>query len=79
MLLDEVLKIHKVDPARLVNGHVHLMTAADPGAARTLTTVSQQQPAGNPRTIMFTWGQRETYAAFIAAVEEAWRARKPQL
>jgi hypothetical protein len=79
VLLDEVLKIHTVDPTRLVNGHVHLMTAQDPGAARTLTTVPQQQPGGNPRTIMFTWGQRETYAEFVAAVEEAWRERRPQL
>ena len=79
VLLDEVLKIHRVEPTRLVNGHVHLMTAADGGAARVLAPALDQTPAGNPRTIMFTWGQRETYAAFVATAEEAWRARKPQL
>lgn len=75
--LADVLKIHQVAPTRLVNGHVHLMTAADPGALRNLSTTPSQQPAGNPRAIMFTWGQRDTFTRFVAAVEAAWREARP--
>ncbi|MGA5142548.1 hypothetical protein [Streptomyces azureus] len=77
--LSDVLKIHSVPPTRLVNGHVHLMTAEDPGALRNLTTATQQQPAGNPRTILFSWNQRDAYTKFLAAVEAAWREQGPQL
>lgn len=73
VMLADVLKIHSVAPTRLVNGHVHLMTAEDPGALRSLTMAPKQQPAGNPRAILFTWGQRDTYTKFVAAVEAALR------
>ncbi|CAM5602327.1 hypothetical protein [Streptomyces coeruleorubidus] len=71
VLLADVLKVHQVAPTRLVNGHVHLMTAEDPGALRSLSMTPKQQPAGNPRTILFTWQQRDTYTKFVAAVEAA--------
>lgn len=79
VLLADVLKIHRVEPTRLVNGYVHLMTAEDPGALRNLTTAPQQQPAGNPRAILFTWGQRDVFEKFLASVEAAWRAHGPRL
>ncbi|MET9521489.1 hypothetical protein [Streptomyces coeruleorubidus] len=79
VMLADALKIHSVPPTRLVNGYVHLMTAEDPGALRNLTMATQQQPAGNPRTILFSWNQRDTYTKFLAAVEAAWREQGPQL
>lgn len=79
VLLADVLKVHQVEPTGFVNGHVHLMTAADPGAVRTLQSTPSQQPAGNPRTIMFTVNQRETQAAFVAAVEAALQGLRPGL
>lgn len=79
VLLADVLKIHHVAPSRLVNGYVHLMTAEDPAALRNLSTAPQQQPAGNPRTILFTWNQRDTFEKFLATVEAAWRQAHPGL
>lgn len=73
VLLADVVQVNAVDPTGWVNGHVHLQTAEDPGGVRTLTATPGQQPAGNPRTVMFRWGQRETYKAFLAAVQAAWR------
>jgi hypothetical protein len=79
VLLADVLKVWQVPPTRMVNGHVHLMTAADPGALRNLTMETGQQPAGNPRAILFAWGQRETQAVFVAAVEAALQGLRPGL
>jgi hypothetical protein len=51
-----------LDPARLINGHVHFATATDPrgltaaGGGRRIAAVAR-----NPRAIMFTWQQRATY------------------
>lgn len=74
VLLADVLKVDAVEPTGWVNGYVHLITAADTGRLRAASRQSQQAMAGNPRTIMFSYGQRETYAEFAAAVEAAWRA-----
>lgn len=79
VLLADVLKVLQVEPTRWVNGHVHLLTAADPGALRNLSMETGQQPAGNPRAILFSWGQRETQAAFVAAVETALQGLRPGL
>lgn len=79
VLLADVLKIHHVAPTRFVNGWVHLMTAEDPGALRNLSMNAGQQPAGNPRAILFTWFQRDTFEKFLAAVEAAWREAHPGL
>lgn len=75
VLLGDVLKVHHVAPTRFVNGHVHLMTPEDPSALRNLSMTAGQQPAGNPRAILFTWFQRDTFTKFVAAVEAAWRAQ----
>lgn len=79
VLLADVLKIHHVPPTRFVNGWVHLMTAEDPGALRAASMTAGQQPAGNPRVILFTWNQRDTFTKFVAAVEAAWRESHPGL
>lgn len=79
VLLGDVLKILHKEPTRLLNGHVHLLTVQDPGGLRAWADSPVKQVAGNPRAIMFTWRQRDTYTKFLAAVEAAWRERGPQL
>ena len=74
VLLADVLKIDAVAPTGWVNGYVHLITAADSGRLRAASRLPQEAVAGNPRTIMFSYGQRDTYTKFVAAVEAAWRA-----
>jgi len=68
VLLADVLKIDAVEPTGWVNGYVHLVTGAD------RVPVGVTTAAGNPRTILFSYGQRDTYTKFVAAVEVAWRA-----
>ncbi len=75
VLLADVLKVHHVAPTRFVNGWVHLMTVEDPAALRAGSMTAGQQPAGHPRTILFTWFQRGTFVKCVAAVEAAWRAQ----
>lgn len=75
VLLADVLKIHAVEPTGWINGHVHLQTAADAGPLRVASRSSQQAVGGNPRTIMFRIGQRDTFTKFVAAVEAAWRVQ----
>jgi len=77
VLLADVIAINASEPTRLMNGHVHLMTAADPGGLRAWADAPVKQVAGNPRSIMFTWGQRETFKQFVAAVQAAWEAQRP--
>lgn len=79
VLLPDVLKVLRQDPTRLVNGYVHLLTAADEGRLRTVASDPVKAVAGNPRAIMFTWGQRDTYARFVAVMEEALQRQRPQL
>lgn len=79
VLLADVLKVHHVAPTRFVNGWVHLMTAEDPAVLRAGSMTAGQQPAGNPRVILFTWFQRDTFVKFVAAVEQAWRVQGPGL
>lgn len=78
VLLPDVLKVLRQDPTRLVNGYVHLLTAADEGRLRTVASDPVKAVAGNPRAIMFTWGQRDTYMKFLAAVEGAVARQRPQ-
>ncbi|MEV7225369.1 hypothetical protein AB0N98_36550 [Streptomyces sp. NPDC093681] len=77
VLLGDVLKILRREPTRLVNGHVHLLTAQDDGSLRAASMSPAKTVAGNPRAITFTWQQRERYADFLAAVEQAWQRRDP--
>jgi hypothetical protein len=79
VVLADVLKVVQVAPTRLMNGHVHLVTAADPGGLRAWADAPVKQVAGNPRAIMFAWGQREAQAAFVAAVEAALQGLRPGL
>jgi hypothetical protein len=79
VLLAAVVQVNVVEPTGWVNGHVHLQTAADAGPLQYLTSTPGQQPAGNPRSIMFSYGQRETFKRFVAAVQAAWEAQRPQL
>lgn len=76
VLLADVIAINVVEPTRWVNGHVHLQTAADSGPVRAASKDAQQAKAGNPRTIMFSYGQRETFKEFVAAVQGAWEAQR---
>lgn len=76
VLLADVIAINVSEPTRLLNGHVHLQTATDPGGLRAWADAPVKQVAGNPRSIMFTWNQRETFKAFVAAVQAAWEAER---
>lgn len=77
VLLGDVLKIPRREPTRQVNGHIHLLTAQDDGSLRAASMSPEKTVAGNPRAIMFTWQQRQGYADFFAAVEQAWQRRDP--
>lgn len=75
-LWSDVIAINISEPTRVLNGHVHLQTAADPGGLRAWADAPVKQVAGNPRSIMFTWNQREMFKAFVAAVQAAWEAQR---
>ncbi|QQM45151.1 DUF4429 domain-containing protein [Streptomyces liliifuscus] len=79
VLLAAVVAVNVVEPTGWVNGYVHLQTAADAGPLRVVSKAQQQAVAGNPRTIMFSYGQRETFKEFTAAVQAAWEAQGPRL
>ncbi|MEU9345898.1 DNA translocase FtsK [Streptomyces sp. NPDC048278] len=66
--LGDVIKVQSKDPTRLVNGYVQLATAQDRTQLRHITGELQRTPAGNSHTVLFSWNQRETYAAYLAAV-----------
>ena len=70
VFLADVIAVNAVEPTRWVNGHVHVQTAADAGPLRIASRDTQRAVAGNRRAIMFTWGQRETFKRFVAAVQE---------
>jgi hypothetical protein len=51
-----------LDPTRLINGHIHFTTAADPrGLTATGSGNRIAAAARNPHAIMFTWQQRAAY------------------
>jgi hypothetical protein len=62
--LDDVIKVQSKEPTLLVNGYVQLATAQDRDARGELPRAN----AGNSRTVLFSWNQRETYAAYLTAV-----------
>ncbi|MET8844868.1 hypothetical protein ACWDM8_19960 [Streptomyces rubiginosohelvolus] len=66
--LADVIKVQSKEPTRLVNGYVQLATEEDRGQLRIATAEAQKAIANNSRTVLFTWNQRETYAAYLAAV-----------
>ena len=71
----DVIKVHFKDPSRLVNGYVHLATEQDRGQLRIATAKAQRAVANSSRTVIFTWNQRESYAAYVEAVTAAVQAQ----
>ncbi|MGW0854161.1 hypothetical protein [Streptomyces sp. NPDC002690] len=65
--LNDVIKVQSKEPTRLVNGYVQLATEEDRGQLRLATAEAQKAIANNSHTVLFTWNQRETYAAYLAA------------
>ncbi|MEU5097611.1 hypothetical protein [Streptomyces sp. NPDC020996] len=66
--LRDVIKVLSKEPTRLMNGYVQLATEQDRGRLVVATAEAEKAIANNSRTVMFTWNQRETYAAYLAAV-----------
>ncbi|MFJ6392885.1 hypothetical protein ACIQJT_35420 [Streptomyces sp. NPDC091972] len=66
--LGDVIKVQSKAPTRLVNGYVQLATERDRGQLRIATAEAQKAIANNSRTVLFTWNQRQTFAAYLAAV-----------
>lgn len=65
----EVAEVQSKEPTRLVNGYVHLVTAQDRRQFRIADGAAQTRlMAGNSHTVLFSWNQRETYAAYLAVV-----------
>ncbi|MFE4665660.1 hypothetical protein ACFRI7_07045 [Streptomyces sp. NPDC056716] len=65
--LRDVIKVLSKEPTRLVNGYVQLATEQDRGQLVITTAQAEKAIANNSRTVLFTWNQRETYAAYLAA------------
>ncbi|MFD3622457.1 hypothetical protein ACFWWT_46405 [Streptomyces sp. NPDC058676] len=65
--LRNVIKVLSKEPTRLVNGYVQLATEQDRGRLVIATAEAEKAIANNSRTVLFTWNQRETYAAYLAA------------
>lgn len=51
-------------------------TVADAAPLRITSKESQRAVASNHRAIMFSYGQRETFKEFVAAVQAAWEAQR---
>jgi len=66
--LRNVIKVLSKEPTRLMNGYVQLATEQDRGRLVIATAEAEKAIANNSRTVMFTWNQRENYAAYLAAV-----------
>jgi hypothetical protein len=69
--LVDVIKVHSKEPTRLVNGYVQLSTEQDREHLRIATAAAEKAIANNSRTVLFTWNQRDTYAAYLAAATAA--------
>ncbi|MGW2280262.1 hypothetical protein [Streptomyces sp. NPDC001770] len=64
----DVIKVQSKEPTRLVNGYVQLATEDDRGQLRLAAAEAQKAIANNSHTVLFTWNQRKTYSACLAAV-----------
>lgn len=71
----DVIKVQSKVPTRLVNGYVQLATAQDRTQLHNATGGLAKPNAGNSRTVLFSWNQRETYDAYLAAVTVKIRAQ----
>ncbi|MEW2254992.1 hypothetical protein [Streptomyces sp. NPDC047869] len=69
--LRDVIKVVSKEPTRAWNGYVQLATEQDRGRLVIATAQAEKAIANNSRTIMFTWNQRKTYAAYLAMVTAA--------
>ncbi|MEU6251124.1 hypothetical protein [Streptomyces sp. NPDC047043] len=65
--LRNVIKVLSKEPTRLVNGYVQLATEQDRGRLVIATAEAERAIANNSRTVLFTWNQRQAYAAYLAA------------
>lgn len=74
--LADVVGILSKEPTPLVNGYVFLATDADPARLRGFAARPAGQIAGNPHTVMFTWGQWKSFAAFLESADATWRANR---
>lgn len=58
----QVIAVDFLEPTRMINGHIHFVTATDPrGLTATGGGNRMAAAARNPRSIMFTWQQRSRY------------------
>jgi hypothetical protein len=73
--LRDVLKVVSKEPTRLMNGYVQLATEDDRGQLAIATAEAEKARANNSHTVLFTWNQRETYAAYLAAATAAVQAQ----
>ncbi|MFE0383926.1 hypothetical protein ACFW1F_07550 [Streptomyces bungoensis] len=73
--LKDVIKVLSKEPTRAWNGYVQLATEQDRGRLVIATAEAERAIANNSRTVMFTWNQRDTYAAYLAAVTTALEAQ----
>ncbi|MFF3377609.1 DNA translocase FtsK [Streptomyces sp. NPDC002680] len=73
--LREVVGVRFKEPTLLVNGYVQLATAQDQGRLRAVSTDIEKTMAGNSRSVVFTWNQREIFAAYLAAATAGVRAQ----
>ncbi|MFD5492261.1 hypothetical protein ACFWH4_04805 [Streptomyces sp. NPDC127091] len=73
--LRDVIKVLSKEPTRLVNGYVQLATDQDRGQLAIATAEAEKAIANNSRTVLFTWNQRQTYAAYLAAATASVQAQ----
>ncbi|MEU9896360.1 DNA translocase FtsK [Streptomyces phaeochromogenes] len=73
--LREVIKVQFKKPTLLANGYVQLATAQDQGQLRFASAETEKAMVTNSRTVLFSWNQRETYAAYLSAVAAGVRAQ----
>ena len=72
-LTDLVQPVSK-PPTAWVNGYVYLATDADPAHLSYWADPPKWKIGGQRQLIVFNWFQRSIQAAFLAALETAWRA-----
>ncbi|MET7788123.1 hypothetical protein ABZS93_16140 [Streptomyces sp900116325] len=73
--LANVIKVLSKAPTRLINGYVQLATHEDQEQLVLATAEREKAIANNSRTILFTWNQRETFEAYLAAANAGVQAQ----
>lgn len=69
--LTDITKMQWREPTKLVNGYACFATNEDQGRLAIFSTQDMKTIGGNPRTILFTWGQRDTLTKLQTAVTAA--------